>query len=190
MKAQARFLGVDDAPFRFDQDAVRLVGVVTRGADYVEGVLSTRCDIDGDDATRRIAAMAVGSRFAPTLRCVFLNGVAVGGFNIVDLDALHEATGVPVVAVSRTEPDPAAMRDALAKHFDDWEDRWERIQTMRPEPVSNGRHRVWVSARGLDAAAARDALEKATVRGANPECVRLAHLIAGGVETGESTGKA
>lgn len=190
MKAKARFLGVDDAPFDFDQPHVRLVGVVTRGAGYVEGVLSTQCAVDGDDATQRIARMASGSRFASTIRCLFLNGVAVGGFNLVDLDALHAATGVPVVAVSRTEPDPQAMRDALAKHFDDWEDRWARVQTMRLEPLDNGRHRVWVSARGLAPEAVRDALTKATVRGANPECVRLAHLIAGGVETGESTGKA
>lgn len=189
MKAQARFLGVDDAPFGFDQEAVRLIGVVTRGADYVEGVLSSHCTVDGHDATERIVKMATGSRFAPTLRCLFLNGVAVGGFNVVDLDALYEATRVPVVAVSRSEPDPPSMRDALAKHLNDWEARWTLLERMRPEPVDNGPHRVWVSFRGLKTRAVQDVLGKATVRGANPECVRLAHLIASGVETGESTGK-
>lgn len=189
MKAQARFLGVDDAPFGFDEEQVRLVGVVTRGAGYVEGVLSTHCSVDGDDATDRIAAMATGSRFAPTLRCLFLNGVAVGGFNVIDVDALYESTGVPVVAVSRTEPDPEAIRSALAKHFDDWKVRWRRFEAMQPVPVLNGRHRVWVTARGIEGPTVADVLRKATVRGANPECVRLAHVIASGVETGESTGK-
>jgi endonuclease V-like protein UPF0215 family len=183
-------LGVDDAPFTFAEPTVRLVGVVTQGAQYVEGVLSAMCAVDGTDATDAIAAMTTSSRFAPTLRCMFLNGVAVGGFNVVDLDRLHATTGVPVVAVARREPDRAAIEAALTRHVADPDDRLRLLGTMAPVRVAHGGHDLWVSHRGLDEAGVKEALTLTKVRGALPEPLRLAHVIASGIERGESRGKA
>src|SRR5688572_11816754 len=104
MKAEARVLVIDDAPHRRSDATVPLVGVVARGPQYVEGVLLDHCRVDGTDATRRIVAMVRRTRFRPLLRCVLLNGVFVGGFNLVDADLVHERTGLPVLALVRSSP--------------------------------------------------------------------------------------
>jgi endonuclease V-like protein UPF0215 family len=56
MKAQSRILGVDDAPFKFTDEHVPVVGVVVRAPSYVEGVLTTRVRVDGADATEALAS--------------------------------------------------------------------------------------------------------------------------------------
>lgn len=190
MKREVRFLGVDDGPFRFGDARTRIVGVVTRGASYVEGVLSSWCEVDGLDATERIEEMVRGSRFHPTVRALLLNGSTMGGFNPVDLERLFRSTGIPVVSLVRSEPDRESSRAALKKHFPDWEERWRLLEAQRPRAVRVAGHEVWVAHRGLDDGDVSPLLEKATVRGAVPEPIRLAHLIASGVERGESRGPA
>lgn len=181
MKREVRFLGIDDAPFRRGDARVRLIGVVTRGAPYVEGVLSTEVDVDGDDATDAIVAMVRGSRFRPLVRCVFLSGVCVGGFNAVDLDRLHERLGLPIVTLSHDPPNPAAMRRALRAAFGSLEPRWATIARARPRRVRNGRHWVYANARGVTARDLPRLLALATVRGAFPEALRLADVMAYGL---------
>lgn len=190
VKSQVRFLGVDDSPFGFEDERVRIVGVVTRSASYIEGVLTSWADTDGLDATDRLVEMVGSTRFRPMLRCLFLNGVTVGGFNVMDLDEVHRRLKLPVVSVVRDEPDLDAARNALEKHFSDWKQRWALLQRLRPSPVANGRFRVWCTARGLRAEELPPLLSMATIRGAIPEPVRLAHVIASGVARGESRGPA
>lgn len=190
MKRDVRFLGVDDGPFQRSDAAVRLVGVVTRGAGYVEGVLSDQAAVDGDDATEVILRMVRRSKFRPLLRALFLNGVAVGGFNVVDLDLLQAGLGIPVVTVARDPPRPQAVKRALRAAFADWEGRWRMVQRCRPQRLRNGSHTVYVTARGLPPSEVKSVLERTTVRGAYPEALRLAHVIASGLALGESRGQA
>jgi endonuclease V-like protein UPF0215 family len=49
---------------------------------------------------------------------------------------------------------------------------------------------VWVQRAGLTLAEAAAAIERLAVHGNLPEPLRVAHLIAGGVGTGESRGRA
>ena len=190
MKRDVRYLGIDDSPFTFDDVVVRVVGVVTRGASYVEGVLSGQVTIDGDEATTSLADLVGQSRFRPMLRAIFLNGVTMGGFNIVDLDELHRVTGIPVVSVVRDEPDYDKSSAALRKHFSDAEARIMLLSRQRPTPVQNGDFKVWCVARGIDPVELPRLLARATVRGAIPEPVRLAHVIASGISRGHSRGPA
>lgn len=190
MKGQPRFLGIDDSPFAFDEDDVLVLGVVTRGTSYVEAVLSTRAAVDGLDATEKLIELVGRSRFHEHLEAVFLNGIAVGGFNVVDVDALAKAVGSPVIAVTRDRPDFAKMKAALEKHVADWEPRWRLLDEARIRPLRNGEYTVWATFAGCDEAEATRLTVKATSVGAIPEPVRLAHVIASGVVRGESRGKA
>jgi endonuclease V-like protein UPF0215 family len=190
LKRDVRFLGIDDSPFTFDDDRVRIVGVVTRGPSYVEGVLSASVEVDGTDATARVAAMVTSTRFRPMLRAVLLNGITLGGFNVVDLDALHAGLGVPVVSIVRGEPDAAKAEAAVRKHFPDAQERLALLRRQPARPVRNGRFTVWANWRGIETEEIPALLAAATVRGAIPEPVRLAHIIASGIERGESRGPA
>src|SRR5438093_13566076 len=101
MKAKSRFLGIDDAPFHFSDESVPVVGVVVQAPSYIEGVLTTLAEVDGHDATDRIAAMVRGSRYRAGLAMVLIDGTAVGGFNVIDVDVLREAVERPIRSEER-----------------------------------------------------------------------------------------
>src|SRR5207247_249372 len=102
MKAKSRFLGIDDAPFHFSDESVPVVGVVIQAPSYIEGVLTTIAEVDGHDATDRIASMVAGSRYRAGLAMILIDGTAVGGFNVIDVDSLHEKVGRPVRSEEHT----------------------------------------------------------------------------------------
>jgi uncharacterized protein len=188
VKDAARLLAVDDAPFRKGDASVPIVGVVTSGASYVEGVLTSRVRVDGADGTAAIVRLVRRSRFRPLLRGLLLNGIFVGGFNLVDVDRVHERTGLPTVAVVRSAPRPALVKRAVQAAFEDWRPRWERIAAL--EPVKLPGVRLWGTVRGLSLREASRLVSTLTVRGNVPEPLRLAHVIASGLVRGESRGKA
>jgi hypothetical protein len=190
MKPKSRFLGIDDGPFHFGDDEVPLVGVAVQAPAYIEGVLMAHAHVDGRDATERILGMVRTSRYREGLRMVFLNGIAVGGFNVIDVEALHQELRVPVVTVTRRTPDLDAIRGALRRKFDDWEGRWALIRSQRIEEVATRHAPLRVTYVGAERNVVIEALALTTVRGALPEPLRVAHLIAAATVKGESHGRA
>ncbi len=190
MKPKSRFLGVDDGPFHFGDDEVPLVGVAIQAPSYIEGVLMAHAHVDGRDSTERILGMVRGSRYREGLRMVLLNGIAVGGFNVIDVDRLHRELEVPVVTVTRRAPDLDAIRGALRRKFDDWEERWALIEGHRIEEVTTRHTPLHVTYVGATRHEVVEALALTTVRGAIPEPLRVAHLIAAASVKGESHGRA
>lgn len=190
MKTKSRFLGIDDAPFSFSDETVPVVGVVVQAPSYIEGVMATMAEVDGHDATDRIAAMIEGSRYREGLAMVLLDGTAVGGFNVIDVDRLHAAIRRPVVTVTREKPDLGAIELALRGRFEDWEDRLADMRRHEIERVRSRAGTLWVSYVGADRKGVEEALALTTVRGILPEPLRIAHLIAAGIVRGESRGRA
>ncbi len=190
MKAKSRFLGIDDGPFHFGDDEVPVVGVAVQAPSYIEGVLMTHAMVDGRDATERILEMIHRSRYREGLRMVFLNGIAVGGFNVINVDALHRDLGVPIVTVTRRAPDLEAIRNALRRKFEDWEERWALIQGHPIEEVTTHHTPLRVTYVGATRGEVIEAIALTTVRGALPEPLRVAHLFAAASVKGESHGRA
>src|SRR3989442_2751938 len=190
MKAQSRILGVDDAPFTFTDEYVPVVGVVMRAPSYVEGVLTTRVHVDGTDGTDALASAISQSRYRKGLGLILVDGAALGGFNVVDIDALRESTGVPVATVTRERPDLDAMERVLRRKFPDWERRLEILQRKELIRVETAHKRLHATVAGLPPPELTEAIHRCTIRGALPEPVRVAHLIATAIVKGESKGKA
>jgi endonuclease V-like protein UPF0215 family len=189
VNAHTRVLALDDAPFpRRPRAVVPLVAVLARGARHVEGVYSTRVVRDGLGATRAIARLVAEHRLALQARFVLLDGVAVGGFNVVDLPALAEATSLGVIAVMRRAPDLAAIERALA-HVSHAHRRMDAIR--RAGPIHAGPSRgVLFQCVGCEPATARAVLAVTTVEGHYPEPLRLAHVIGAGMVLGRSRSRA
>ena len=190
MKAQSRILGVDDAPFKFTDEYVPVVGVVVRAPNYVEGVLTARVHVDGTDATDVLATAISHSRYRKGLALVLLDGAALGGFNVVDIDALHGATGVPVATVTRDRPDFEAMERVLRRKFEDWARRLEILRRRELIRVETAHRPLYATVAGLPPRDLKEAVHRCTIRGALPEPVRVAHLIATAIVKGESKGNA
>jgi hypothetical protein len=183
----ANVVGFDDAPFSFEEGvSVEVVGVVYARLRFT-GVLVGEVAKDGDDAADVLARLVTGSKFAENLNLILLQGIALGGFNVVDVFALHERTGLPVLVVARRAPDVAAVREALLHNVPGGARKWALIERLGPmEPAG----RVYVQRAGLTLEEAATVVELFSVEGHIPEPLRVAHLIAGALVEGESRGRA
>jgi len=180
-------VGIDDSPFDRDHRGdVTIVGTVFSGR-RLDGVLSSRVRRDGANATDRIEKMIARSRFAPQLDAVLLQGIALAGFNVVDINRLHESLGLPVLVVARKKPDLDAIYSALVANVSGGRRKWRLIERAGPmEPLES----LWVQRAGLDIDSARAVIRRHAGDSLLPEPLRTAHLIAGGIATGESRHRA
>jgi endonuclease V-like protein UPF0215 family len=178
-------LAFDDAPFeRAHRGDVLVVGAAFAGL-RIEGIVSTKVRRDGVNSTRALAEVVSGCKFHPHV--VLLNGIALAGFNVVDIHRLHDATGVPVVVVMRRLPRLEKVRRALLDRTPGGARKWRLVeQAGPPEPASG----VFVQRAGLDLPIVAQLVRTLAVNGSIPEPLRLAHLVAGGVVSGESRGRA
>lgn len=176
-------VGFDDAPFARDHRGnVLVVGAVFAGL-RLEGVLTGRVRRDGANATRTLADMINASRFRGHLQAVLLQGIALAGFNVIDIHALHTVVGLPVLVVARRAPDLGRIRRALLTRVRGGKRKWALIEQAGPmRPVAG----VFVQCVGLSLAEAGRLIERLAVNSDVPEPLRTAHIIAGGVAYGES----
>ena len=106
MKKEIRILGIDDAPFdRFKDRRTLLLGAFFRGGSSLDGVLSETVEVDGTDSSDKIIRMVRKSRFYKQLRAIMMKGIAVAGFNLIDVEKVSKKTGIPVIVVMRRMPD-------------------------------------------------------------------------------------
>lgn len=186
-KKEVRILGVDDAPFRKTDPDALVIGVVFRGANYLDGVLSSRIRVDGDDVTQTLSEMIMKTRHRDQLQAIMLNGITFAGFNIADLPGIHESTGLPVISVVRRMPDLLKIRKAIFSKFPDANEKWRAVGRAGPL------HKTGIAlfqCAGMNPADAARLVEATSVHSRIPEPIRVAHLIAGGVVSGESRGRA
>jgi len=192
LKSQVRICGIDDAPFEFgNRDAKAIViGTIVRIPAYLEGVLKFDVSVDGDDSTSNIEKAIDRSRFKAQIKAIMLDGIALAGFNVVDIEALSSSTGIPVITVTRDEPDMDSIKSALRKYFKDADDRLARISKMPIKKIQTPHNPIYVSYAGIAFEEVRRLIETTTLKGVIPEPIRMAHIIASGISRGESRGKA
>lgn len=181
-----RAIGFDDAPFSRRRGArVWVTGAVCSGTRF-EGMLWGGIRKDGWGATDTLCHMLRASKYLPQIHVVLIDGIALGGLNLVDLPRLAEAVDRPCIAVMRRVPDLAAMERAIrALPRPD-----QRLRILRRAGPIHRRPPFVFQVQGATADAAHDALERLTDRGHVPEALRLAHLIGSAVVDGQSRGRA
>jgi len=179
----SNIIAFDDAPFaHFHRGNVRIVGTVYAGLRF-DGILTGHVRRDGANAAKKIAKLVRNSKFAEHVQLIMLQGIALGGFNVVDVPYLNRRLGLPVLVVARHQPDMSAIRDALLTKVPGGARKWQLIRKLGPmEPLA----KVFVQRSWLTLDAARQVLEKFAIHGHIPEPLRTAHLIAGGITTGQS----
>ena len=190
MKSQVRVLAFDDGPFKFTDKKAPLVGVLTRLPNYMEAVIVGSITVDGTDANDAIAKLVQASRYKEQITLILFDGAAVGGFNVIDIDRLCVETRIPCATVTRDKPDMRAVEKALRENFDDWKDRLAVLKRRKPRKVDTGHNPIYVDCAGIEFDDAVQLIKKSLVRGAIPEPLRVAHLIATAMARGESRGRA
>ncbi|MBS3098569.1 DUF99 family protein [Candidatus Woesearchaeota archaeon] len=185
-KKEIRVIGIDDSPFKkFKKGKVLVIGTIFRGGAWLDGILSTKVAVDGNNATKKLVEMINKCKFRPQLRCILLDGIALGGFNIVDVKELNKKTKIPVMVVIRRYPDFKKIEETLK--------RINKSHKYRLIEKAGAVHKIgyiFVQLSGLNLEQAKSILKITCTRSLIPEPIRVAHLIAAGVVTGESKGKA
>jgi endonuclease V-like protein UPF0215 family len=170
---------VDDGAFSRGDRYAPLAAVALTLPEHVEAVRVSQVRVDGTDGTRRVVSLVRSLGPLEGVRAVLLDGAVVGGFNVLDLDAIARELALPVVAVTRRPPDFPRIRSALSKWFPRSAGaRWKILRAHRLFPVPTGDRPIYATAVGCTRADAVHLLARATVRGYWPEPVRLAHLVA------------
>lgn len=190
MKKQIRILGIDDSAFTFNDKYCTVIGAVMRGGEYLECVLSDRIKIDGNEATIICKEMIQNTKHRQQLKLVMLDGVTLGGFNVVDINELFDSTKLPIITITRDKPDFNKIKIALKKHFYDWKERWMTLKRGEMYTIETNYNPIYVKCVGIDIESAKDIINLSTIRGVIPEPIRVAHIIASGIARGESYGKA
>ncbi len=189
MKKEIRVLGIDDAPFEFDQKEVLVIGTFFRGGATLDGVISMHVQKDGDDATLTLIESIAKSKFRSQLQAIFLDGIAVGGFNVINIHALYQHTTIPVIVVVRQKPDFERLKKTLQKLG-----MGRKYQLMEkagiPLELQLQQGKIYFQYAGTTEAKARELLRLCSVNSNLPEAIRVAHLIGAGIVKGESSGRA
>lgn len=191
LKSEIRILGFDDGPFDKEKTSTPVIGVIYRGGKFLDGILRTDITIDGLDSTQKLVKLINSSRHKQQLKVVMLDGITVGGFNIIDVKQLHKNTDLPVIVFNRKYPDLISVKNALM-NFTDFDIRWKMIENagkIKECSLSNDK-KVYYQSIGLSAEDAEDILLMSSTHGDIPESLRVAHLIATAVVRGESYGRA
>jgi len=176
-------IGFDDAPFsRNHQGPVKIVGAVF-AAHRLDGVLVGTIEKDGGDAAQKLAVLVQTSKFDQHARLIMLQGITMGGFNVIDVFDLHERLQRPILVVARHAPDLGAIRQALERHVPGGREKWAVMEALGAmEPVGG----VYIQRVGLTRVQAGDILARWSIHSRIPEPLRCAHLIAGALVGGQS----
>jgi len=184
VKPEIRVLGVDDGVFvPHSKGVATVVGVVYRGGYWLDGVMRTEVEIDGMDATEKIASMITTSPHYDQLRVVMLNGVTFAGFNMVDIKKLFERVRLPVITVTREKPDLDDIRRAL-RNLPEYENRLEAMENagkLIEVHTRDAEQAVYVQIVGISEKDAEKILKSTSTRSNIPEALRVAHIIASGL---------
>lgn len=187
MKKEIRVIGIDDAPFdKKKKTDVLIIGTIFRGGEFLDGVVSTKIRVDGNNSTRKVIELVNNCKFKPQLQVIFLDGIAFGGFNVVDIEELNQQTGIPVIVIVRNQPNMEKIEKAL-ENVKGGDKKFEVIQKAG-KILKVGE--IHCQLKGISKEKAEKIIKICSTRSNIPEAIRVAHITARGITTGESRGKA
>ncbi|MBS3090417.1 DUF99 family protein [Candidatus Pacearchaeota archaeon] len=195
VKLEIRIVGIDDAPFeKFFENRCLVVATVFRGGNYMDGLLSCHVKVDGSDATEKLVKLIKKTRHYGQINCIMLNGIAVAGFNIIDIGELSEKTGIPVVVIIRKMPDMNKIAKAIDKASDSGitADRKMNLiaKAAKIHKINIQGRNLFIQIAGVSLTAAAKIVRISATHSLIPEPLRIAHIIASGIKNGESHGRA
>jgi len=180
-KKGVRVLGVAESFRKNLSDKAILAGIVMRRDMIIDGIIFGECTVGGLDATERILEM-YRSLEREDILALMLNGCIISWFNVIDLNKLHEETGLPVISLSYRPS--TGIREYFIKYFPrDWEKRVEIYERNGPRIELTNRNglKLYMRAVGIDLDEAAKLVDRYTLFGRIPEPLRIARLAAHGL---------
>ncbi len=177
VKPEVRIIAWDDCAFGFNDKSVMIIGAVFRGGKFIDGLVSATIEKDGTDATDRISESVRASRHYDQLSLIMLNGISFAGFNMADMQMIHEKTGLPVIAVTRRRHDVRKFLAAM-KRLGNYDRR--RSCVKRAGKIYK-HEKLFYQKCGIGTGECKEIFKITCVQSNIPEPLRVAHLIASGL---------
>lgn len=181
-------LGVDDSPFSRKESKSRLVGVLMSYDFHIDGMITSRITVDGDDSSSAILSF-LESGIGRAANAVFTNGITFAGFNMFDPDLIFSRSGTPVISVVRKKPDIDAMIDAIIKHHGNQKKTDFLLRLQPQEILLRSGSSIYINKAGIGEEDAAKLIERSIFRGNFPEAVRVAHMVASVIKNGKTHGR-
>ncbi len=186
MKKQIRVIGIDDASFdKFKDKTVLVLGTIYRGGDFLDGLVSCYVEKDGKEATEKIIEMINKTKFKPQLQYILLDGIAVAGFNVIDINKLSKETKLPVVVIIRNYPNFKDIVLALKKLK-----MFDKIKLIKNAGKIEKIGNIYAQLTNIKKEEAKKLFKILCTNSFVPEPIRVAHIIGSGLIKGESHGRA
>lgn len=193
IKKELRILGIDDGPFnKFKDKKCLVVATVFRGGNFMDGLLSTKVSIDGLDSTIKLIKIIKKTKHIGQLQCIMTDGIALAGFNVIDIQKLNKRTKLPIIVIIRRKPDLKKIKRAL-KRADKktWKKKFEIIKKAgKVFKVKLKKRNIYFQIAGIKENKAKEIIKISATHAIIPEPIRIAHIIASGLVLGESHGRA
>ena len=177
-----RVIGFDDAPFKRKKGGCANISGIICANTRFEGMVWGQVRQDGWNSTDTICKLLIGGKFLPQLHLVLLDGIAFGGFNVIDLPQLSERLALPCIAVMRRQP----SLDAIEKAIHRLPQPKRRLKLLQRAGEIHSFGPFFFQVCGESPEVIAEVLQRLTDCGNVPEALRLAHLIGAAVMKGES----
>jgi endonuclease V-like protein UPF0215 family len=181
IKKGIQVVAIDDSIHERGDEKTEIVFLFCTGT-LLEKIFIAKIDVDGFNSTRVII-----DTLKPVLnhfRLLVTHGITVGGFNLFDIQKIHNELKKPIIAVTENEPSGNSIRDAI-KNLPDYEKRKEIIDNageLYSVKTSAGDNELYFHVKGISEKMAKQYLKKFAVRSRLPECLLLAHKIGSGLK--------
>lgn len=176
-----RILSVDEGPIPSwvaKTKRALLLGVIVTEEGLVENIATTHITVDGTDGTTKVKHLtsAVGAGWD----AMMLPSVCIAGFNIIDLEALHEDLRKPIIVANPSEPNLQKAKEALQKHIVDWGRRWNVLRNAGARTVMflPPHKKLFLYVKGVSMERAKQIVRRTIVFGGRPEPLRIVKILA------------
>jgi endonuclease V-like protein UPF0215 family len=176
-KKGIRVFGIAESFSKTDSRSI-WAGIVMRRDLVVDGLSFGSSTIEGDDATENIITMWKNLD-RTDICCIFLDGLIVSMYNVIDGRNISDVTGLPVIAI--TFRDSEGLEGSIRHHFCSESAPKLRKYNMlgkREAVVLRTGKRIFIRYWGSSYDLVTTLLNSFTLQGSIPEPIRLAKLLA------------
>ena len=143
----------------------------------IDGFTFSEVKVGGMDATDKIVEMCEALN-RHDINVLLLNGCVISWYNVIDLNHLADAVGLPLICV--TYGDSKGLEKFFKENFpEDWQQRTEVYKRNGPRTslTLHTGHTIYVRFLKISKQETSRLLNKFTFHGAIPEPLRIARLL-------------
>jgi hypothetical protein len=177
VKREIRVVGIDDGNFLLqNRSKICLVGVIFRGGEWLDGVLRTKIDVNGFDATKKIVRMIKTSNHYGQIRILIFNKIYFGKSNIVNVQQVFEKTKKPTIVFMKKPLNLGKLKLNI-RNSPYMNEKLKLLENLEKQRCLRFNKKIWLFLYGIEESEAKKVLE-ITLKDSLPEPLRVARLIA------------